>query len=874
LSDPVIRALINRVSEPLLRAALQRLQDFRTRFSGSDSVYVAGQWILDQFKKFGYSDVVFDTLDNRVEGKIQRNVICTKPGKKYPDKIVMLGGHYDSIVFDGTNPYVWAPGVDDNATGAVAALEAARVLADIELDATVKFACWAAEEQGLHGSRDWATKARNKDLDVHLYINFDMIGNLNDEDPIRDVTLYADQASQGFAELMAEMARSYTTLVPRIAGAGGGSDHYPFIQNGYNIVYGAEGARDFSPHWHRRTDTIDNVNLPFYKEVVQTGLAMLTKVAGPPANIPGAFVSYRSHQIDDDLDGQSQGNNNGFIDAGEILELFINITNVGDSLANAVSAVLSVADPFVTIIDSIQTFGSIAPRDSATSTEPFIFRVASNAPNEHGILFSLRIQDEYQNQWENFFMLKVRHPDIFFLTSAIQELAGDGDNIPEAGELCNLILKIKNAGSRPATGITTVLQTFDPDIMITDETAAFADLAVNATGDNQSDPFTFSIAENALNHAVEFTVQLSEGEEYYQRELKMNVLLGQTPVLMVADAKAPTRVNPYLAALNRIGVPIAIWDTEILGTIPADSLVQYEQVIWFTGGDASETLTEAEQANLKNYLDQGGHLLLSGDYVSIKIGRTDFFKDYLHAKLANIQTQIYHLKSVVDNPVTDVDTIALSASTSNWPTEVDPISPAVSVLVYDPSVAGGLIRSSGTAALAVDNGQFKIVFCSFSLETILSDLTRAAFIEDVLSWFNGAPIDMRAILKLATVEIDDDSLGSSQGDGDGFINPDEQIELTLSLHNRGALAAKQVQVTIRTDNSLVSVIDSTATFDQVVADSTASGTDDFLLKIDHQAPHLTPVDFEMLRLPTSHRLTLKCSSPIPWAIAGKIRFNC
>ena len=54
LGDPIIGALVSRVSDAVITAALQRLQDFQTRWSGSDSVYAASQWLYDQFKKFGY----------------------------------------------------------------------------------------------------------------------------------------------------------------------------------------------------------------------------------------------------------------------------------------------------------------------------------------------------------------------------------------------------------------------------------------------------------------------------------------------------------------------------------------------------------------------------------------------------------------------------------------------------------------------------------------------------------------------------------------------------------------------------------------------------------------------------------------------------
>ena len=143
-ADDVIGIIVNQVSQDVCRSYVQRLQDFQTRFFASDSIWAAAQWLYDRFVEFGYTDVVFDDFVDPDYGVPVRNVIATKRGTLYPDSVIIIGGHYDSIVYDGTDWFVWAPGADDNASGTVGVLEAARILADIDLDCTVKFACWTA----------------------------------------------------------------------------------------------------------------------------------------------------------------------------------------------------------------------------------------------------------------------------------------------------------------------------------------------------------------------------------------------------------------------------------------------------------------------------------------------------------------------------------------------------------------------------------------------------------------------------------------------------------------------------------------------------------------------------------------------------------
>ena len=103
------------------------------------------------------------------------NVVAGIPGTdpKIKDEIVLVGGHLDS----------WhsAPGATDNADGAAAVLEAARILSALGARPrrTIRFALWSGEEQGLLGSRAYAARhlegpanaaAREK---FNVYFNID-----------------------------------------------------------------------------------------------------------------------------------------------------------------------------------------------------------------------------------------------------------------------------------------------------------------------------------------------------------------------------------------------------------------------------------------------------------------------------------------------------------------------------------------------------------------------------------------------------------------------------------------------------------------------------------------------------------------------------
>jgi hypothetical protein len=79
------------------------------------------------------------------------NITGEIPGTDKADEIVMLGGHFDC----------WhaATGAADNGAGAIAMMEAMRILkaTGVKLRRTVRIGLWEGEEQGLLGSREYVT---------------------------------------------------------------------------------------------------------------------------------------------------------------------------------------------------------------------------------------------------------------------------------------------------------------------------------------------------------------------------------------------------------------------------------------------------------------------------------------------------------------------------------------------------------------------------------------------------------------------------------------------------------------------------------------------------------------------------------------------
>ena len=80
------------------------------------------------------------------------NIIGEIPGTDLAHEVVLMGAHFDT--------YPYATGATDNTTGSTAMIEAVRVIQALKLRPrrTIRIALWAAEEQGLLGSRAYVNR--------------------------------------------------------------------------------------------------------------------------------------------------------------------------------------------------------------------------------------------------------------------------------------------------------------------------------------------------------------------------------------------------------------------------------------------------------------------------------------------------------------------------------------------------------------------------------------------------------------------------------------------------------------------------------------------------------------------------------------------
>jgi len=278
--DTFVQRLVDRISPDSIEARMRRLEAFRTRYSYTDSCRAAEQWEYDLFAELGLDSAELDSYPRG--NQVWRNPVGTEVGTLHPDRIVIIGGHMDAISEDPEN---LAPGAEDNGSGAVMALEAARVLAGENLELTVKFVNFTGEELGLFGSAHYAQRLKQEGADVVGMLNFDMVAWPGGDWGVRLVGL---RRAHRLVELQERMADEYTDLDHSTQYRSFPSDSRSFEEQGYLATSGYEYGHIPYPWYHNSGDTVGNLSMDLAAEVCRMAVAALVNVAMAPV-VPEGF---------------------------------------------------------------------------------------------------------------------------------------------------------------------------------------------------------------------------------------------------------------------------------------------------------------------------------------------------------------------------------------------------------------------------------------------------------------------------------------------------------------------------------------------------------------------------------------------------------
>jgi len=274
------------VRQVLARESASRIFDYEKALFDFDSKNIskpgnrkASAFLFDTYKSFGY-DPAYQWFEprNALDGRTA-NVIATLRGTVDPDLVYVVSSHYDSVEA--------GPGADDDSSGTAALLEAARVLANHPLPATVVFASFTGEEGGLLGSREFVRRALAGKMHIVGALNNDMIGWVNDgrlDNTIR-------YSNPGIRDIQHGAAMLFTRLITYDALYFKGTDAAS-LYDAYGDVIGGIGSYPVlgSPHYHQASDLLEFENHQLILETSKTTVASVMLMASSPSRLTNLKV--------------------------------------------------------------------------------------------------------------------------------------------------------------------------------------------------------------------------------------------------------------------------------------------------------------------------------------------------------------------------------------------------------------------------------------------------------------------------------------------------------------------------------------------------------------------------------------------------------
>jgi len=279
IGDEKIQAKRAMVSIESLKRHVENIQFDRNPYEGYPKLEQAAQYIKREFLKVGL-DVREDYF--QWEGGSYKNILAEKKGRTSPDRVFILGAHYDTVP--------GSPGADDNASAVAVLLEIARNIQSVSLEGTVRLIAFTLEEYGYIGSAHYVESLKKGKEEILGMISLEMVGFTGprqDYPPYLDPKYYpnvgdfiAIVGNERSQKLLEKVCQSFKTHIPElplefllVPGNGKGmeevrlSDHSTFWDEGFPALLVTDTSFLRNPNYHLPSDRMETLNFEFMQKV-------------------------------------------------------------------------------------------------------------------------------------------------------------------------------------------------------------------------------------------------------------------------------------------------------------------------------------------------------------------------------------------------------------------------------------------------------------------------------------------------------------------------------------------------------------------------------------------------------------------------------
>jgi aminopeptidase YwaD len=279
IGDKEIEVKKAMVSVESLRRHLESIPSDRNPYEGYPRLEQAARYIQGEFLKAGLK-VKEDCF--QWEGKSYKNIVAEKKGRTFPNKVLILGAHYDTVP--------GSPGADDNASAVAVLLEIAREIQSVSLQMTIRFVAFTLEESGYIGSSRYVGSLKKGNEEILGMISLEMVGFTGprqDYPPYLDPKYYPNVGdfialvgNERSRKLLEKVSKSFKTRIPQLPlqsldVPGNGermeevrlSDHSVFWDEGYAALLVTDTSFLRNPNYHLPSDRVETLDFEFMQKV-------------------------------------------------------------------------------------------------------------------------------------------------------------------------------------------------------------------------------------------------------------------------------------------------------------------------------------------------------------------------------------------------------------------------------------------------------------------------------------------------------------------------------------------------------------------------------------------------------------------------------
>ncbi len=475
-------------------------------------------------------------------------------------------------------------------------------------------------------------------------------------------------------------------------------------------------------------------------------------------------LQYVSHEIIYDTI-----NHDGVANPGEYVYLLVRIRNTGAVTAYDLSGSLQTANWEATCY-GVGVYGDLGPNEETSQRSgDLYFYLSPLTPDGRTIEFTLELFDKFGTYYSlGPFQIQVVDNVGPFLSdkSVSPKITAPSSPVTLTATLLDGAgVSVVTATVRSSdNSIVTGFPMYDDGLHGDGEAGDRTYGAVWTTPAVARDFIAGFAAVDGLGYRSEYPDQLGFTTRSFSRH--SNILL------VIDELNEPGFDVFYTNALGANGFAYDLWYTFYRGSVPDSVILNYVPCIVIWAVPEQGMLNDPQDPSARNtlmyYLDQGGKLFVTGQDVGYYVHDSPFYTDYLHAQFVQDNVDMFAIRGIAGDEIGDGLAFTIGGSGSGagnqlYPSEINPISPAQRVFEYytpggfaatrhvtaghrdgsggkAPAASGmepqGIV-GSGTAAIRVDTGTYKVVYFAFGFEGIDAEADRNAVMRAVVGWLHG-----------------------------------------------------------------------------------------------------------------------------------------